>query len=204
MARKVHTSAATPLRSTLLLLGIFSGLVAGCAADRPPNEARETGPARNSAEDLAGAPDWLTRDCRSHWKTASERREVVCAVGSAGPHRNRSAARETAVARARTAIARSIEVTIESLVRLEDESKASESHDLKTIVHQLSSASLAGCEVVAVWRAQSGTVHALVSLSVARVQQSVRESTAMPARAREDIALRAAEAFATLDEAFDE
>jgi hypothetical protein len=121
-------------------------------------------------------------------------------VGSASASRNRVAARETAIARARSVIARSVEVTIESLVRLEESEATGDEGRLETIVHQLTSASLPSCEVVSVWRSQSGEVHALVALSVATVQRSVRETESMPPESREDLARRAAEACAALDD----
>lgn len=114
------------------------------------------------------------------------------------------AARETAIARARAAIARSIEVTIESLVRLEDSGAGNGDGELRTIAHQLSTASLPGSETVAVWRSGTGEVHALVALSVARVQRSVRVARAIPRAARESLARRAADAFAAMDEALAE
>lgn len=154
--------------------------------------------------DLSDAPEWLTRGCRSHWKTEAEQRAVLCGVGSAPPSRDRVAARETAIARARAAIARSIEVTIESLVRLEDSGAGNGDGELRTIAHQLSTASLPGSETVAVWRSGTGEVHALVALSVARVQRSVRVARAIPRAARESLARRAADAFAAMDEALAE
>ena len=191
-------SRAAILAATLL---VACALVSGCVrTGADPAQARaETDPDR--VVDLRQAPDWVTSGCRSHWASATERRGLVCGVGSAPASRDRVAARETAIARARSAIARSIEVTIESLVRLEEASTTDggEEARLETIAHQLTSASLPGCEVVSVWRSRSGEVHALVALPVERIQHSVRETEAIPIASREELARRAAEAFAHLD-----
>lgn len=155
----------------------------------------------SAAESLTGAPVWVTRGCRAHWDNESERRQVLCGVGSATSRRNPLGARETAVARARSAIARSIEVTIESLVRLEDGSERSADGHMRSIVHQLSTASLPGCQTESVWSSPRGEVHALVSLDVDRVKQSVRSSKALSPIQREDLAQRAAAAFAAMSAA---
>jgi hypothetical protein len=175
----------------------------GCAtSNRTPSASTFPEPA-SPAEILANAPNWVTEGCRSHWEDAESRRKVVCGIGSASSHRNRIAARDTAVARARSAIARSIQVTIESLVRLEDTGTRGEDGEMRSIVHQLTSASLSGCQVEAVWEAETGEVHALVSLQVAKVQRSVRNTRAFLPAAREDLARRAALAFAAMDATFD-
>ncbi len=170
----------------------------GCAAKEPVEAG--TARSRSVAEILADAPPWVTTGCRAFWVDADKRRQVVCGIGSAPSNRNRVAARETAIARARAAVARSLEVTIESLVRLNERDGGDA--DLDTIVHQLSSTSLRGVQLESVWRAETGEVHALVSLDLDRVQQSVRSSRSLSATAREDLSRRAADAFAELDAAF--
>jgi len=152
------------------------------------------------SDTLADAPPWVTDGCRAYWSDAEKRRQVVCGIGSAASNRNRVAARETAIARARAVIARSLEVTIESLVRLEE--RGAGDADLDTISHQLSSTSLRGVQLESVWRAETGEVHALVSLDLNRVQKTVRSSRSLSPAAREDLARRAAEAFAALDATF--
>jgi len=111
------------------------------------------------------------------------------------------AARDTAVARARSEIARSLEVTIESLVRLE--ARGDGEAALGALAHQLSSTSLRGVRTEAVWRAADGETHALVALDLDRVQATLRSSPTLPARSRESLAERAAAAFAAMDAAFE-
>lgn len=182
------------LRPTLGWLLASLGWLVGCATTATDGLS----PSGAAALDVA-RPAWLERGCRAHWADPAERRNVVCAIGSAPAHRNRVVARETAVARARSEIARSLEVTIESLVRLEE--PGSGDARLETIVHQLSSASLRGVRVEAVWRAPGGAVHALVSLDVDRVRESVRSHRALTPARREALAERAVAALTSSGEA---
>lgn len=124
----------------------------------------------------------------------------MCGVGHAPSNRNRLAARDTAVARARSEIARSVTVTIENLVRLEDGRRGSDDGELRSIVHQLTSASLPGCQIESIWESSTGETHALVSLEVTKVQRSVRRVATLSPSERDDLARRTAEAFARLDE----
>jgi len=186
---------------SLATLGLWAlGFSFACASNGPLESA--TPPARSVGDVLADAPPWVTSGCRTYWSDAVKRRQVVCGIGSAVSNRNRVAARETAIARARSVIARSLEVTIESLVRLEE--RETGDSDLETISHQLSSTSLRGVQLESVWRAETGEVHALVSLDLDRVQKTVRSSHSLSPTAREDLARRAADAFAALDAAFAE
>lgn len=176
------------------------GLVAlGCTGATPNPADRPA--AVSPSEALADAPTWLRRGCRAHWPNRAEASQIVCGIGSAPANRNRVAARETAIARARADIARSLKVTIESLVRLYDQT--GQEAELETIVHQLASASLRGIQLEEVWRSPSGEVHAMVSLDVDRVRDSVRSQPTLSPAARESLAERAADAFAELDAAFD-
>jgi hypothetical protein len=177
---------------------VMTGLV-GCAGSPSADKGTRARPQISVAETLAAAPAWVIEGCRAYWQDADRRREVVCGVGSAPAHRNRVAARETAITRARSAIARSLEVTIESLVRIEE--RGAGEADLQAIVHQLSSTSLRGAQLEDTWRAASGEVHALVSLDLMRVQDTVRSNHALSPAAREELAERAADAFAEPDAA---
>lgn len=172
----------------------------GCASTAP-SQPEAVAP-KTASEVLATAPVWVTRGCRAHWKDTVIRRKVVCGIGSAPGNRNRVAARETAIARARASVARSLQVTIESLVRLSD--RGDDEAELATIVHQLSSTSLRGVQVESTWRSETGEIHALVSLGLDQVQRSVRNTRALPAAQREGLAERAAAAFAEMDAAFEE
>jgi hypothetical protein len=171
--------------------------VSGCSST--PKSTRSGSP--SAGDVLAKAPSWVTRGCRAYWPRVETRRQVVCGIGSAPADRNRVAARETAIARARAALARSLHVTIESLVRLSDQ--GDDEGELATIVHQLSSTSLRGVRVESEWRSETGEIHALVSLGLDQVRHTVRNTRTLSPSEREDLAERAADAFAQMDAAFE-
>lgn len=188
-------------RDTVVALVGFALLVAlslvgtGCAPHSPALAERTQ--RLDPATELSDAPAWVTDGCRAFWRDPAQRKRVVCGIGSAPSTRNRVATRETAIARARASVGRSLEVTIESLVRLQE--NGTDDPDLETIAHQLSSTSMRGLAIESVWHAPSGEVHALVSVDLDRVQESVRNSETLSPDARDDLAERAAAAFAALD-----
>jgi len=182
------------------MIGATLGAALACASAGPSES--ETPPSRSVSEILADAPHWVTSGCRTYWSDPEKRRQIVCGIGSAASNRNRVAARQTAIARARSAVSRSLEVTIESFLRLDEKGKSGA--NLDTIVHQLSSTSLRGVQLESVWQAETGEVHALVSLDLDRLQKTVRSSPSLSPAAREDLSLRAADAFAALDAAFEQ
>lgn len=189
----VQEYARSSVRVSLLGLSILA-IAIGCASP---------GAAPSEVDPLADAPGWVTRGCRVYWQDQPAEANVVCGIGSAGPNRNLLAARETAVARGRSDIARRIEVTIESLVRLDSSSNDASDGVLRSIVHQLTSTSLPACRVESVWQAEGGEVFALVSLRVAKLQQSLRKNRTLSPAAREDLAQRAAVAFDAMNAVFD-
>ena len=183
-------------RSIVLGVGLLVASSLGCASAPAPSSPYAT-PAPTSAS-LEDAPVWLVGSCRAHWADLERARRIVCGVGSAPAHRDRAAARETAIARGRAEIVRSLEVEIESLVRLVD--RGGEEGELDTIVHQLSSTSMRGIQLEEVWRAESGETYALVSLDVTRIEETVRDNPRLHPTERESLVERAAAAFAALDE----
>jgi hypothetical protein len=193
-------SQLAPSPKILIMLLALSTLLWSLGCTTKQQNTSETKHERTVGEILADAPPWVTEGCRAFFRDAEKRRQVVCGIGSSPKNRNRLAARDTAIARARAAIARSLEVTIESLVRLDEGN--TDGANLKTISHQLSSTSLRGAQLESVWQAETGEVHALVSLDLDRVQKTVRNSRSLAPAAREDLARRAADAFAELDAAF--
>ena len=204
-ARPSQPGATSWLR-WLATTSAAASLALGCATDASRAGSGPVASSHSLEADWRNAPDWVTHGCRAHQAGDSDGAKVICGVGSATASRNRVAARETAIARARAAIARGLQVTIESLVLLEDSSRDADDSkiELRTIVQQLSSASLPASRVVATWSAPSGAVHALVSLEVAKVQQAMRRAPGIPTQIREDLARRAGEALAISKGRFDD
>ncbi len=156
--RPLRRIATRRIRRALACAVALSTSLVGCA---PSTTTRD---GELDEQEWRDAPVWLTQGCPAYWSTPSEREGVVCGVGSAAAGRDRVAARDTAIARARDAVARSVEVRVESFVRVETSSGATDEESVEAVVHQLTSTLLPACRVVEVWRAPSGSVHALVAL----------------------------------------
>ena len=186
-------------RVGIVAIGLGFTLVSGLGcASAPKPTSRYATPAAKTAS-LAEAPEWLLSGCRAHWSDPTRARHILCGVGSAPAHRDHFAARETAITRGRAEIARSLEVTIESLVRLED--RAGTDCGVDAIVHQLSNTSMRGVQLEQIWRDESGQTYALVSLDVTRTEETVRDTSRLQPATRASLAAHAAAAFAALEEA---
>lgn len=186
-------------QTTTVFTALALVLASGCASNEATPRSPYASPPTPEAS-LDRAPGWLVRGCRAWFADPAGAKRVVCGIGSAPAYRDRVAARETAIARGRAEIARSLEVTIESLVRLTERGTNDvDDGELESIVHQLSSISMRGLQVTEVWRADTGETYALVALDVELVAQSVRDHPRLAANAPDDLAARAAAAFAAYD-----
>jgi len=191
-----ETSGCHRLGTGRAIAIVFAALAFACASPEPDASPRmpDREPVRIS-EDLADAPRWVTRSCRLYWPDEEEAAQILCAVGSAPPAQNRTRARETAVARARSEITRSLRVTIESMIRDVDTSRGGELDDFS---HELAMATLPRTVVKALWYSPSGTIYTLVALSVDGFEASVRQSATLPEPVRQATLERARDAFADL------
>ena len=181
---------------------LVAAFAIGCSTPPPAATSRGyTRPQFDVGAEFADAPIWVTRGCRRYWTDPEAALHVVCGLGSAPPARNRRRVRETAVARARSEITRSLAVTIEDMIKQVDDSAKGGLGDVESLSRSLAEASLPASEVKAMWEAPSGSVHALVVLTLAQFESSIRESesTQLPTELRAVLAERAVGAFAELD-----
>ena len=177
-----------------LLLASFGFLA--CAGNVTP-------PSENLADEFAGAPTWVLRGCG-----ALEKPDTICGVGAMGGTRNIALARTTAVARARTAIARTLSTTVKAMIKDYQstttggekfrESSSDEQH-VTDVSKQITDVALPGAEMRDMWVSQSRTVYALVVLDVEKFQASVNELKDLSADVRRAIDKRARDAFNELD-----
>ena len=136
------TRRAMRRQTTTVFTALALVVASGCASNEAtPRSPYASPPPREASLDRA--PGWLVRGCRGWFADPAGGERVVCGIGSAPAYRDRVAARETAIARGRAEIARSLEVTIESLVRLTERGTNDVDDDeLESIIHQLSSTSM--------------------------------------------------------------
>ncbi len=194
MSTSLHVARALLGFVVIASLGAF-----GCGKSlvKPPSETLPG--------EFAGAPDWVVRGCDAYG--GSKKGVYICGVGSMGGTRNISLARTTAVARGRTEIARSLQVTVKAMIKDYQSTTtggeqfgtaASDEQNVTDVSKQITDFSLAGPEMKEVWVSQNGTLYALVVLDLAKFQQSVKEMKNLSQEIRQAIEERAKDAFSEL------
>jgi hypothetical protein len=163
-------------RACLMSLGIgVSGafLGVGCATEQKPGNM--------IAEELKGAPEWVTGDCRSAY---SDPKTILCGVGSVGSTRNVSLARSGAMARARTEIARQLQTKVTALLKDYQATTtggdqfgqaAADDQKIADAAKQMTDQSLVGTHLDKSWISNSGTYYALVSLNVEEFKNAIEK-----------------------------
>jgi hypothetical protein len=195
---------ARSLRTCALCAMAVAAMVgSGCAGTRPKP------PATVVREELAGAPCWVTRGGGCYFKEA-ERAKYICGVGSVGGTRNVGLAREAAMGRARTEIARSLAVRVTSMLKdyqatttggVEFGTSAADEQYITDVSKQITDMTLSGTEIVDSWTSDSGTYYALCRLNVDGFKDTVRRMTALSESVRQAVVDRADKAFEELDRA---
>ncbi|WP_435549358.1 LPP20 family lipoprotein [Desulfobacterium sp. N47] len=182
----------------MVCLGI--GLFA-CAEKVPPK------PELVMEREFDGAPDWVTKGCNSH-KEDKKSPSKICGVGSCGSTRNPSLARESAIGRARTEIARKLQTKITSMLKdyqsttTGGENFGNQAADEQHIVHvskQITDMSLSGTEMVDSWVSKNGNFYALVVYDVDKFKDSVNQIGNLNESIRKAVIERADKAFEDLD-----
>ena len=184
-------------------LALFVLTAVACSTPEPPK------PPGSVAEvipyELSGAPEWVKKSCENYWDDDDDAH--LCAVGAVAGTRATSLARTAAIARARTALARSIETTVQGLLKDyqatstggEDfGSLASDEQYITDTSKQITDISLAGTKFQNSWVAPSGTMWVLVSLDLSTFEEALKRDMSLPESERTAIAERAKEAFAEL------
>lgn len=182
---------------------IAACLVTGAAACSTTPEP----PGNHIRNEFEGAPDWVVRGCSRYWDDEDDRK--VCGVGSVGSTRNAAMARSGAVARARTEIARTLQVEVESMLKDYQATTtggqdfgraAADEQHLEDVSRQITDMSLSGTELIDSWISDSGTFYALVALDLERFKDLVSQMENLSESVRRAVVQRADEAFRDLDE----
>jgi len=182
-------------------IGLALSLVAaaGCASTPEP-------PGNLVRDELAGAPEWVRKGCSHAWEDEDDKR--ICGVGSMGGTRNAGLARAGATARARTEIARTLQVQVESMLKdyqatttggQEFGRAAADDQHVTDVSRQITEMTLSGTEMVDSWISDSGTFYALVALDVERFKDAVGRMENLSEGVRRAVIERADEAFEDLD-----
>jgi hypothetical protein len=137
---------------------------------------------------------------------------MICGVGSAGGSRNASLMRSTATARARTELARSLQVKVKAMLKdyqatttggQDFGTAAADEQHIVDVSKQITDMSLSGTEVEDTWISQSGTFYALVAMDVDKFKNAVSKMNNLSESVRKAVEDRAQKSFEELDEEID-
>jgi hypothetical protein len=188
----------------LFAMAVAALVGSGCAGTRPKP------PATVVHEELEGAPCWVAKGGGCYFKNEAERAKYICGVGSVGGTRNVGLAREAAMGRARTEIARSLSVRVTSMLKdyqstttggEEFGTSAADEQHITDVSKQVTDMTLSGTEIVDSWVSGSGTYYALCRLNVDGFKDAVRRMTQLSESVRQAVVERADKAFEELDRA---
>lgn len=161
-------------------------------------ENTKTGSAMKN--ELKGAPDWVLGGASS--------KDKICGVGSAAGTRNPSLARTAAIGRGRTAISRTLETQVNSMLKdyqattTGGENFGNAANDEQHIVDvskQITQNTISGAEQNKTWIADTGTLYVLVCVDVEKFKDSVNKMSQLNEAVREAVVERADKAFEELD-----
>jgi hypothetical protein len=198
LSREVHMMNKARL---VVLLGAVLALLACGGAKEKPTPMKSA-----MAQEFEGAPAWVTKGCAAY----QGEKAAICGVGSAGGTRNPSLAMSAAEGRARTAIARSLQVKVKSMLKDyqatttggEDfGTAAADEQHIVDVSKQITNMTLSGTQRVDSWISPNGTLYVLMKLDVDAFKDAVSGMKQLDEKVRKAVIERAEKAFKELDEA---
>ncbi len=199
MARsfKVNRVGSSALWSVASAIGFsaFSALSAACGGVPAPKDALHA--------EMAGLPKWALGNCRE----GLPHKDSLCGTGSVQGMSNLGLARSAAEARARTELARTLQVRVKSMIKDyqaatqggADQQTASEQH-IEDVSRQITDVTLSGSRLETTFVSETGTFWALVVLDADAFKASLKDEKNLDEAVREGIIERADKAFSELDE----
>ena len=169
----------------------------GCGSSGPKE------PGSVIEKELDGAPDWVLKGKGADGKE-------IYGVGAVGGTRNVALARSTAQGRGRTEIARSLEVSVQSMLKDYQSTTsggeyfgraANDEQHIEDVAKQITDISLSGTRQEDHWISDTGTLYVLMALDVEDFKEAVNGMTQLNEHVREAVKERADEAFEELDRA---
>jgi hypothetical protein len=188
------SSSLSPLGMLALVL---CGVLLGCGGQQKPKE--------QIAAEMKGLPKWALGKCEETLKN----KDALCASGSVQNQSNIGLARSAAEARARTELARQLQVHVKAMLKDyqasttggEENQTASEQH-IEDVAKQVTDMTLSGTRVEDFWvNEETGTFWALVVLDADAFKDSLNKASALDERVRAHIIERANRSFRELDRA---
>jgi len=169
--------------------------LSACGAVIPP-------PGEGFQEEFKNAPPWVQGSCDVVSEDADEPK--LCGVGSIGGTRNISLARTSAVARARTDLARTLQNRVKAMIKdyqatTGDQLSVGDEQHVVDLSKQITNMNVSGTKVHETWVSTRNTYWAVVVLDVESFKRNLAEMKQINEKVREAIIQRADRAFKELD-----
>ena len=174
---------------------LLMALTAACGGSQSDAESPATVVEGTDAA-LAGAPDWVLGDCRNAFRGQA----VLCGVGSVSGVSSPSLARNTAMARGRTEIARFLQIEVKSVLKdyqaakggvteqqIEDESK------------QIAEMTLSGTRMHKYHVGPDGTYYALMVLELGSFEKTIGDAQNLEEPLKQALVANAKKSFSSRD-----
>ena len=185
----------------VVALAIGTVMFAGCGGTQPKT------PANVVTNELDGAPCWVTKGGACTGKDG-DKAKFVYGVGSVNGTRNVGLAREAALGRARTDIARSLQTRVEAMLKdyqatttggEQFGTAANDDQHIVDVSKQITDLSLSGTAMVDSWISKSGSFWVLARLDVDGFKDAVGRMNQLSEAVRQAVVERADKAFSELD-----
>ncbi len=189
---------------------LLSFALLGCAKNAPPPVTPESGPLAGELVDARGepAPTWVTAP--ASYRKDRDDLNVICGEGSMGATSNMNMAQSASAGRARTALARTLEIKVAAMLKdyqattsggSQFGEAANDEQHVQDASKQITDTTLSGTEVNETWISSRSTLHSLVCLNVERFKGIVSGMKQLDEQVRAAVAARADQAWAELDAA---
>jgi hypothetical protein len=178
----------------LLVVPLVCGWFVACGGPQKPKDAMKA--------ELQGLPKWALGKCQEGLKN----KDAICGSGSVQGMSNISLARSAAEGRARTELARSLQVRVKSMLKDyqaattggPENQTASEQH-IEDVSKQITDVTLSGSRLEDTFVSETGTFWALVALDTESFKDSLKKMNDLDERIRAHIEKHADHAFRELD-----
>ncbi len=168
MTNITNSHRASIFRSTLVVAAVAGSIACGGSSQA---EAESADSAQESEENaLSDAPDWVLGDCRDQFKGDA----VLCGVGSVSGVASPSLARNTAMARGRTEIARYLQIEVKSVLTDYQAAKGGAiEQEIEDESQQIAEMTLTGTRMVKYHLGKDGTYYALMTLELESYEKTI-------------------------------
>lgn len=195
------------IRRLMAAMALTTGMA--CGHSQPPPVTPESGPLAGELVDAEGkpAPKWVTAP--SSYRQDEDDNKVLCGEGSMAGTSNMSMAQSASAGRARTALARELDVKVKSMLKDYQSTTtgganfgnaANDEQHVVDAAKQVTDTTLSGTEISETWISSQSTLHTLVCLNVERFKGIVGGMAQLDEAIRAAVVQRADAAWAELDD----